>query len=98
MKKINKGLFTCAVACAVAGGMLTSCVDDSYDLSDIDLTVNVGGDLGAPRSILFQMCWICRRQVRSRPSASNMVMPKETMCWWRVAILPIRTSTSILRK
>ncbi len=50
MKKINKGLFTCAVACAVAGGMLTSCVDDSYDLSDIDLTVNVGGDLGVPTS------------------------------------------------
>ncbi|MGM9817158.1 MAG: hypothetical protein ACI304_08925 [Lepagella sp.] len=50
MKRIYKGLFTCAVAGVMAGGMLTSCVDDSYDLSDIDLMVNVGGDLGVPTS------------------------------------------------
>lgn len=50
MKRIYKSLFTCAVAGVMAGGMLTSCIDDSYDLDDIDLTINVGGDLGVPTS------------------------------------------------
>ncbi len=50
MKRIYKSLFTCAVAGVMAGGMLTSCIDDGYDLDDIDLTINVGGDLGVPTS------------------------------------------------
>lgn len=30
------------------GGGLVACVDDTYDLNDVDLTVTVGGDLAIP--------------------------------------------------
>lgn len=46
----KKGFYSFLVALA-SGGILSSCVDNDYDLTkDIDLTVNVGGDLSLPGS------------------------------------------------
>lgn len=50
MKHYIQGLFPWFVAACISGTM-PSCVDNDYDLTkDIDLTINVGGDLSVPSS------------------------------------------------